>query len=115
MSMIQLALPKAAQLKPGAFWLQVCHGAQMLDSLLKKSLHEAVADHASSLEGSANRRARSAPPQWLLLMFYIFSQLDICMRSAPNYPSVLDTMQNLAPLNLDEHSFYSNMMFTNSE
>ena len=43
-------------------------------------------------------------------MFYIFSRPDICMRSAPNYPYVLDTivcylptLQNLALLNQDEH------------
>ena len=44
--------------------------------------------------------------------FFIFSRLDICMRSAPNYPYVLDTkvcypptLQNLAPSNPDEHTF----------
>ena len=52
-------------------------------------------------------------------MLYIFSRLDICMRSAPNYPYVLDTMvcypptfQNLAPLNWDDppsHCFRSQL------
>ena len=57
-----------------------------------------------------NQRNRTAP-QWLPLMFYIFSRSDICMRSAPNNPNVLDTMvcypptlQNSAHLNPDEHS-----------
>ena len=50
-------------------------------------------------------------PQWLPLMFYIFSRMDICMRSVPNYSYVLDKMvfylpilQNLVPLNPDEHT-----------
>ena len=49
-------------------------------------------------------------PQWLSLMFYIFSWPDICMISAPNYLYVLDMMvcylpslQNLVSFNLDEH------------
>ena len=58
----------------------------------------------------ANRQDRTAP-QWSPLMFNIFFRSDICMRGALNYPYVLDTMvcypptlQNLAPLNPDEHT-----------
>ena len=51
-----------------------------------------------------NRRNRTPP------MFYIFSRPDICMRSASNYPYILDMMvyyppsvQNLSSLNPDEY------------
>ena len=60
----------------------------------------------SSFVNCHNRTA----PQWSLLMFYIFSRPDICIRSASNYLYFLDTMvcypptfQNLVPLNPDEH------------
>ena len=58
-----------------------------------------------------NRWDRIAPLSWWFLMFYIFSEQDIWMRSVLNYLYVLDTtvcypptLQNLAPLNPDEHT-----------